>query len=79
MLVELLDAELVRMKIKENGWTRKHLIAQLGLGRTGYHFLRGEWLPKNGVRKTLLIKKLAGLIGVRAEDLLLRFETTNPA
>ena len=75
----MLNAELVTAKIKEHGWTRSYVIAQLGLGREGYPFLRGEWLPKNGVRKTLLLKKLSKLIGVELPKIILRLEAVKTA
>lgn len=70
----MLNTDLVKAKIKENGWTISHVIAQLGLGQEGYKFLRGEWLPKNSVRKTLLLKKLANLLDVELPKIILRLE-----
>jgi hypothetical protein len=71
MSIELLNAELITVEIKKRGLTRKHVIAQLGLGQDGYKFLRGEWLPKNLVRKTKLVKELAKLLGVEVPQILL--------
>ena len=79
MRVELLNTELVKAKIRENGWTRGHVIAQLGLGREGYTFLRGEWLPKDRARKALLLKKLAKMLDVEVPQILLRLEAKESA
>lgn len=76
MSIEVLNTELVTAKIKENGWTRNWLINELGLGREGYPFLRGEWLPKDAARKTSLVRKLAKKIGVDVSQVLLRIDVT---
>lgn len=71
----MLNVELVTKMIKERGWKRSFVISEIGLkARDGYPFLRGEWLPKDGVRKTLLVGKLATLLGVSARKVLLRLE-----
>lgn len=76
MTVELLDTELVAEVIRKNGWTRKWVIAQLGLGQDGYKFLRGEWIPKDRDRKSQVMRDLSKLLGVGVTQLLLRLEAT---
>lgn len=74
MSIEVLNTEMVRQMIEERGWTLKWVIAQLGLGRKGYEFLRGEWMPKDDDRKSCALKALAKLLGVKVPQILLRLE-----
>lgn len=74
MSIEILNTDLVKAKIAERGWTRKFVIAQLGLGQDGYKLLRGEWLPKDQARKAELLRKLSKMIGVGVPQILLRLE-----
>lgn len=76
MSIEVLNTELVREKIKERGWTLKWVIAQLDLGQDGYKLLRGEWMPKDNVRKTKVLRTLAKLLGMEVPQILLRLEAT---
>lgn len=74
MSIEMLNVELVSKVIKENGWTRRHIIGKLGLGPDGYKFLRGEWLPKDDNRKAKMLGALAKILGVEVRQILLRLE-----
>lgn len=79
MSIEMLDAKKVAELIREKGWTRRHVITQLGLKQEGYKFLRGEWLPKDSARKALLLGTLARLLGVRVPQILLHLEAVRTA
>lgn len=74
MSIEVLNTELISELIKKRGWKRTYVIEQLGLSRDGYKFLRGEWIPKDKVRKTRLLKTLANLLNVEVSQILLRLE-----
>jgi hypothetical protein len=74
MSIELLDAEFVTECIAAHGWTRKWVLLQLGLGKEGYKFLRGEWLPKDPARKARLVGQLAKMLGKEVPQILLRLE-----
>jgi hypothetical protein len=72
MSYEIVDGEKVGVLIQEKGWTRRHVIAQLGLGQDGYKFLRGEWMPKDEARKARLVATLAKMLGVQVGQILVR-------
>jgi hypothetical protein len=74
MSVEALNRELVDKQRKARGITRKWIIEQLGLGGDGYKFLRGEWMPKDAARRSSLLRKLAQLLSLDEDQLIVRLE-----
>ena len=72
MSYEIVNGEKVGELIRQKGWTRRHVIAQLGLGQDGYKFLRGDWTPKDEARKARLLAALAKMLGVEVPQILLR-------
>lgn len=71
----ILDTELVRQKIDENGWKRNWVFQQIGLKRSrGYQLIRDGLLPKDLDERDLVLRKLSGLIGIEIPKLFLRLE-----
>lgn len=73
---ELLDTELVDSIRKAKGLTNlRWMIDYVGVSLSGgYQMFRLGTLPKNKARRKRIVKKLAALLGVEVNQLLLRLE-----
>lgn len=80
MSIEVLNTEITKALIIQNGWKIKWVVEQLGEGgNVGNALIRDGRFPKDPARKAKVLRKLSKLLGVGVGDLLLTLEAKESA